>query len=217
MLDAEEAVGAALHEADLAVAADGVAHVIAVVPRVVHAEHVEGLRFGLGGFEVADAGELVADDAGLEAELLRVVDVLELATATAAEVAAGSLDAVLGGAEHEDGGGLEEAGGVVCDLGDDAFAGDGVLDEDDATVLGVSDRAAAVGEAGEFELDRDERAGCGRASPCGGVPSGRAAAPGAWGGAAVRGWSWIDRTGRTGLGRPRLGSGCGPSTEIDGG
>ena len=88
--------------------------------------------------------------------MLGVVDVLELAAAAATEVLAARLDALRRGLEDEHGGGLDEPRRVVRDLGDHALARQGVLDEDDATVLGVADGAAARCEAVERELDRFE-------------------------------------------------------------
>jgi hypothetical protein len=61
---------------------------------------------------------------------------------------------MLRGPQHQHGGRLEVAGAVVRDLHDDAFAGDPVLDEDHAPILGVPDRPTPIGEAGELELDR---------------------------------------------------------------
>jgi hypothetical protein len=151
-------VGAALHEADLAIATHRVAHVVAVVPGIVHPDHFEHERFGLGSLESTESSELVADDAGLESELLRVLDMLELAAATEAEVAAGRIDTVFRGAEDEDGGSLDHVGLIVGDFGDDALAGDAVFDEDDTAILGVADRTAAGGESSEFEFDGYEGA-----------------------------------------------------------
>jgi hypothetical protein len=89
VVDAQEAVRPVLHEADVTVATDREAQVVAVAPGIAHAEHVAHWCV----LEASDAAQLLADDTGLQPELLAVVDVLELTAAAAAEVLALRVDA----------------------------------------------------------------------------------------------------------------------------
>jgi hypothetical protein len=103
--------------------------------------------------EAAEALEEVADLVVFEEELGGVGEVLVLAAAAIAEVGAGRLDAVGGGAEDfEDAG----AGVVFLHLGQfdaELFAGGGEGDEHDELV-DATDGIAAVGDGvdGEFDL-----------------------------------------------------------------
>ena len=89
-LDGQEAVAAAPHEADIAVAAGAEAHVVAVVPRVLGRNGgAHGLRL-----EFADAPQLLLDHVLLQLELALVRDVLPVTATAYAEVGAGRFDAV---------------------------------------------------------------------------------------------------------------------------
>jgi hypothetical protein len=87
VVDAEEAMGTAADEADLAAGLGGEADVVTVTPGVIGAESGRDGRV----LEVADAPKLVTDDVPLEFELVGVVDVLPLAAAAFAEVATGGI------------------------------------------------------------------------------------------------------------------------------
>lgn len=111
---------------------------------------------GLFGGEPGQVLELLGDDLALEAALGAGLGVLPVAAAAAAGagVRAGSRDAVLGGVEDLDGVGAQEAGGLVAvgDPGDDALAGQGVADEEDASGLGAGDAVPAVGDGPDLDL-----------------------------------------------------------------
>ena len=151
-------MAAVLHEADLAVAAHGEAHVVAVRPGVGHADHLLQHAVDRLVLEAADAAQLVAHDAGLEAQLLAVGDVLELAATAAPEVLAARLDTLIRGLAHLDRRGLDVGRRLRRDFGEDALTGHGVVDEYDAAVGSASDGLAAGGEAGQLDLDRLARA-----------------------------------------------------------
>ena len=155
VVDAQEAMRAVLHEADVAVAAHGEAHVVAVRPRVVHADHLAQDLVDLGVLEAPDAPHLLAHHAGLEPQLLAVGDVLQLAAAAAPVVLAPRLDALRRLLQHHRRPRLDVRGLLGGDLGDHALAGDAELDERDAPVRCATHRDAARREARELELDGD--------------------------------------------------------------
>jgi hypothetical protein len=121
---------------------------VAVPPRVVRANG----RRDRWVIEATDVVKLVADDVALEFKLMRVVDVLPLASAALAEVDARGLDALRGRVEYFDDAAEEHAGALAVEFSDDGFAGDAVIEEEGAAVV-VRDRTALVRNIAEGNGD----------------------------------------------------------------
>ena len=118
---------------------------------------VAGDRLDLhGDVQARQPRELLADHAGLEAPLLRQVDVLEVAAPAqaGAGIRAGRLDPVLARLEHGHRVAAHEAL-TLLGLGDahaDALAREGVPDEDDPALV-AGHAVPAVGDGSDLDLD----------------------------------------------------------------
>ena len=111
---------------------------------------------GLLGGEAGEPGELFGDDGDLQPALGAGRDVLPVAAAAPAGAGegAGRLDAVLGGGQHLDGVGAQEAGVLLAlgDLGDDPLAGERVPDEEHLALVRAGDAVAAVRDGADLDL-----------------------------------------------------------------
>ena len=159
VVDAEQAVRRAIGETQLAKAsANGEARLVAIVPRLEHANRWPHQVIGVR--EVADAPQLVGHDALFEAKLEAVVGVLPATpAATRRVVRARRLDAI-GRRAHQD---VQLRAGKIAPLlpqpYDRYLTRQGPRHEHHAAIGQMAKRFAAERGIGELDLDRLTRGG----------------------------------------------------------
>ena len=157
MLDAQQAMGRPIREAQLTEAsADGKARLVAVVPRLEHADRWPNKLLGIP--EVADTPHLVRHNLAFELQLQIVGGVLPTTpTASLAIVRAGRLDSPLGGTLELQEFRPSKIASHLLQLHEATFARQRTRDEYDPPILKMSDRLPAEGGVCQLDLDGFDR------------------------------------------------------------